>query len=137
MASITENNVDNVCTSSDDKDAGKKTTRAGPVERLHNVVKLLREIESVTDQADNKRSRKPSLGKAISITENVIKLLSTAKITYSKRTRTPNEYNQFVSAHMQTLKESTMTSTEKFKHCIQLWNEHKAQLAANPVQTEA
>ena len=117
-----------ISNSSDEGDSNtrKRAKRTSLVDRLREVIELLRAIQ----QSGGKQTRQvqAKLSKSIDITTRAIDALSSAKIIPGKKSRSPNEYNQFVSSHMQSLKDSEMTSTEKFKHCIQLWNEHKLQL---------
>ena len=54
------------------------------------------------------------------------KTLDGAQIKASKKSRKPNPYNLFMSEEMEKLKDVTdIPATEKFKLCIQKWNEKK------------
>lgn len=108
---------------------GKK--RATPLDRLAQAVEALKAVQQCGGQ---NRANAAKLNKAIATLERLQGTLGTAKIVLSKKSRSPNDYNQFVSEHMQSLKEANMTSTEKFRHCIQLWNQHKAEITATAAQ---
>lgn len=67
--------------------------------------------------------------------QSVRKTLDGAQIKSTKKTRKPNSYNIFMSEEMEKLRESTMPATEKFKHCINLWNERKLLATATATPT--
>lgn len=124
--------------SDSDDVAGRTRKRAGPLDRLSEAIEILKQLQQ-PNATTNARSATSKLNRAVNTLERVQEALSSAKITLSKKSRTPNDYNQFVSAQMQSLKDSDLSSTEKFRRCIQLWNEQKAsqQATALPAAVEA
>jgi hypothetical protein len=101
----------------DDVDVSPPSTRSAPKARK-SVVDKIDQILQLIEQ-----------GASVSVVtkhlQSVRKTLDGAQIKSTKKTRKPNSYNIFMSEEMEKLRESTMPATEKFKHCINLWNERK------------
>jgi len=107
----------------DDVETAPVTTRSAPkarktvVDKIDWIIQLIEQGASVSVVTKNLQS--------------VRKTLDGAQIKSTKKTRKPNSYNIFMSEEMEKLKESTMPATEKFKHCINLWNERKLVASKN------
>lgn len=86
-------------------------TRKTVVEKIDAVLEMIEQNASVS-----------AITKQL---QSIRKALDGAQIKTSKKTRKPNQYNLFMSEQMEKLKESDMPATERFKHCIKLWNERK------------
>jgi DNA-binding FrmR family transcriptional regulator len=102
---------ENVETEQTEQKASTPKTRRTVVDKLDQIISMLENGSSV-----------PSIIKQL---HSIRKTLDGAQIKSTKKTRKPNSYNLFMSEEMEKLKDSTMPATEKFKHCINLWNEKK------------
>ena len=101
----------------DDEDGGNnksaQRTRKSVVEKIDDVLALLEDNAPVS--------------KITKHLQSIRRALDGAQIKSSKKTRKPNQYNLFMSEKMEELKDVTdIPATEKFKMCIQKWNESKA-----------
>ena len=82
---------------------------------------ILEKLDAVLDLID----KNASINVITKQLHTIRKALDGAQIKACKKTRKPNQYNMFMSEQMEKLKESDMPATERFKHCIKLWNERK------------